>query len=341
MTATEAPRALLRALVLTALVSSLPSQALAQATAANARAAQLLFDEAKQLADQKDFVHACPKFVQSHQLDPAGGTILHAADCHEHEGKLASAWAEYNEALSYAIKANRNDRETIARTRIDALAPKLAKVSVQLPSSAKSLEGFGVWLDGTLVGGSRPILDAPIPVDAGAHTLEARANGYLTATQQFSIADGQERTVTFAELAADPNAHKSAPTDPTPQPGKPRDDRGSPQRITGIALASAGGVGLVLGTIFGIHALSIGDQSEQCRLGPSSSGCPQSAVDDQDRARTSGTISTVGFIAGGVLAAGGAVLFFTAPARGPRAMARPLRVGVGGRDLTLSVSGNF
>ena len=77
-----------------------------------------------------------------------------------------------------------------------------------------------------------------------------------------------------------------------------------------------GGVGLVLGTIFGIRALSIGDQSDLCKLGPQGNGCPTTAVDDQNTARSSGTISTIGFVAGGVLAAGGAVLFFTAPKPG-------------------------
>lgn len=309
----------------------------AQPTAANARAAQLLFDEAKQLADQKDYAKACPKFVQSHQLDPAGGTILHAADCHEHQGKLASAWAEYNEALSFAIRAARADRESISRARIDALTPKLAKIRVQLAPGSKTLEGFGVWLDGTQIGESGPLLDAPIPVDSGPHTLEARATGHVTATQRFTIEDGQERTVSFGELAAVPETHDTA------APSRPvvRREAGlGAQRIAGAALLGAGGIGLILGAAFGLHAVSIGDQSDQCRLGPDGNGCPGSAVDAQDRARTSGTVSTVGFIAGGVLAAGGAVLLFTAPPRDSRRSARPLRVGVG-RGLSLTLAGEF
>lgn len=338
MTATEAPRALRRALALAVPLLLASSTAFAQTTPANARAAQLLFDEAKHLADQKDFTRACPKFVQSHQLDPAGGTILHAADCHEQQGKLASAWAEYNEALSYAIKANRTDRESIARARIQALAPKIAKVRVEVPVASKELAGFSIWLNGTRVGGNGPLLDAPIPVDAGPHVIEARADGHLTATQKFTIADAEEQTISFDELSVDPAAEKRSARRPF---AAASDSRGNSQRVAGIALMGAGGVGLVLGTIFGVHALSIGDQSDQCRLGPEANGCPANAVDDQERARTSGTISTLGFVAGGVLAAGGAVLYLTAPSHSARAQARPLRVGLGGRDLTLLVSGEF
>ena len=336
MTATDSARTFgLAVLLATQLFTP---RVFAQASASNARAAQLLFDEAKRLADQKDYRHACPKFVQSHQLDPAGGTILHAADCHEHEGKLASAWAEYNEALSYAVKSNRTDREAIARSRIDALAPKLAKLHVELPSSARTLPDFGIWLDGARTGSAGPLLDAPIPVDAGVHVVEARATGHLTERQELTIADGQEHTVTFSDLAVDPNAQTTVA--PAPGPSKPASGLG-PQRTAGLAVAAAGGVGLVLGTVFGIRALGIGDQSDQCTLGPQGTGCPQSAVDDQERARTSGTLSTVAFVSGGILAAGGLALFFTAPSRSTRAALFPLRVTVGGREPTLSVSGAF
>lgn len=339
MTATEVPRMLARALVPSLVMLAFSSSVFAQATAANARAAQLLFDEAKRLADDKNYTAACPKFVQSHQLDPAGGTILHAADCHEHEHKLASAWAEYNEALSFAIKTNRADRESIARARIDALAPKLAKLHVKVPPASRALDDFGIWLDGTQVAGKR-LGDAPIPVDAGSHVVEARAPGHVTLTQQFVIVDGKELVVSFDDLVADPSA---AVAPATPKSSVARDDdRGRLQRTAGIALLGAGGVGLVLGTIFGVRALAIGDQSDQCTLGPRGNGCPSSAVDDQNSARTSGTISSVGFVAGGLLAAGGAVLFFTAPkpasARGGRGIPR---VGLGGHGLSLAVSGEF
>ena len=332
MTATDTPRVFTHAVLALALCAG---PALAQKTAANARAAQLLFDEAKRAADAGDYATACPKFVRSHQLDPAGGTILHAADCHEHEGKLATAWAEYNEALSFAVKAKRADRETIARARIEALAPKLAMLHLQLPPAARTRAGYTVWLDGTRLGDAKTVADVPVPVDAGTHVLEARAPSYLTATRNVAIADGQEQTVTFLPLRPDPSAPKDLPP---PVLGAPA--RGRTQRIAGLALTGVGAAGLVVGGIFGIRALTIGDQQSRCTLGALHTGCPQSAVDGQNRARTSGTISTVGFVAGGVLAAGGLALYFSAPKAGPRRGAvRGMRVATAG--LGASVSGEF
>jgi hypothetical protein len=76
-----------------------------------------------------------------------------------------------------------------------------------------------------------------------------------------------------------------------------------------------GAAGLVTGVITGIIAM--GDHSSLmdnvCAKGPCGQSDLTSYQSSTSSYQTMGTISTIGFIAGGVLAAGGAILFFTAP----------------------------
>src|SRR5215468_9365477 len=112
--------------------------------------AQALFDEARQLMEQKRFSEACPKLAESQRLDPGGGTLLNLAVCHEKEGRLATAQTEYGEALSVAVKDARKDREAIARERLAALEGKIPRVVVVVPPAA-DVEGLEVKLDGLVL----------------------------------------------------------------------------------------------------------------------------------------------------------------------------------------------
>lgn len=284
--------------------------ALAQPTSAGA-AAQLLFDEAKALVAKGDFARACPKFVESHKLDPGGGTVLHAADCHQREGKLATAITEYHEALSIAVRDKRRDREDYARSELEALERRVGKLALVVPIGVKSIEGLTISVGDIAV--TRARWETPIPLDPGTHVVTLDAPGRQTVRAQAEVTNGNVTTLVLdsapgpdATVAQVAGAASSSESDESA-------DRGGAQRTIALAVGGVGVVGLLVGVGFGVHAMSVGDQSGQCTLGPNANGCPPSAVDDQDTARTSATISTIGFAAGGALLAGAAVLWFTAP----------------------------
>src|SRR3954470_15040871 len=71
----------------------------AEAAGKNPAAAQALYDDAQAAVAAGKFDDACPKFKESYQLDPGGGTLLNLADCYERQGKTALAWTTFKEAL--------------------------------------------------------------------------------------------------------------------------------------------------------------------------------------------------------------------------------------------------
>jgi hypothetical protein len=115
-------------------VACFPFAALAQDTAG----ATALYKEGLSLMEQKRYAEACPKLVESQRLDAGGGTLVAIALCHEAEGKLATAWADWDEAMSQAKRDHRADREKAAKQHIAALEPRLAKTSSLAPRPARN-----------------------------------------------------------------------------------------------------------------------------------------------------------------------------------------------------------
>lgn len=306
--------------------AALASQSAVSAqTASSASAAQSLFDDAKAAVKKGDLASACPKFAESHRLDPAGGTILHAADCHQSAGKLATALTEYEEALSYALRDRRSDREKIARANIAALGPRVGKLAIDVDIETAQVEGVAIALDGVRIAAAA--WTTALSVDKGRHVLVASAPRRETMSVEVQTADAITTRARIPALIVTPEPQKPTLVAPivTPEPARAAPEPhhgGGFQRTAGFALLGIGIVGAGVGLGFGVAAMSKGDQSGRCTLGPNGDGCPRGAVDDQDAARRSGTIATIGVTAGLIAGAAGAVLLLTAPRRSPLGSAR-------------------
>jgi serine/threonine-protein kinase len=319
--------------------------------AADKATAEALFDQGRTLLVGGDYAAACPKFSESLRLDAGLGAMLYVAQCYEHAGQTASAWAQFREAAAIAAK-ERDSREQLARDRAARLEPTLSKLVVLV--SAPDTAGLVVMRDGSALG--RVLWGVAVPVDPGAHVISARAPGkkeWAATAQVWPSSAGA--TITVPRLEEMTGAPPPEPVTSQPQalpapaaggdaalpaiPPAASDGLGM-QRAVALVAGGFGLVGVALGSYFGMQAeahLNDSNAAGHCRAG---NRCDAFGVQARSEASTDATISTIAFAAGGAAIGGAVVLWLTVP--GTRARARVgLAPSAGNGERGLFVRGAF
>lgn len=298
-------------------------------------AAEALFEDGRRLVAAGKLAEACPKFADSERLDPSPATLLNLASCYEKVGRTATAWATYREAASAANAAGRAEYVTTAQRHAEALAPRLARLTVQVQHPVAGLQ---VSQDGAHI--DVHALGVPIPIDPGSHTIEANAPGYKAWASTVNVAqDGAQASITIPDLEPLPTPEAPTPpvaapvpvpspvVSPSPAPVTPAPEAahaGSGQRVTGVILGAVGVVGLGLAGVFSVVAKNDYNGSlTNCQAG-NASLCNTTGVSQRSTARTYGDVASVAVAVGAAALAGGLVIWITAPSaeRPPPPIAR-------------------
>jgi hypothetical protein len=267
--------------------------------------AEALFQEGKRLMSKGSYAEACPKLAESQKLDPGGGTIITLAICHESEGRTASAWAEFGEALTLALKDGRVDRVTVAREHGARLEPKLSRLVVRVPPSVSVLAALQITQDGIELG--RPSWGMALPVDPGEHQIVVKAPGKKPWTRFVVVAADADRQ----ELEVAPLEDEVvAPPSPAPaEAPRPAPSSGSAARNAAWVVGGAGVVLLGIGSYFGVRAISDhGTAKDRC---PGSTCGDLEGVRANDSSQNEAEISTAGFAIGGAALGVAAFLLLT------------------------------
>jgi len=295
--------------------------------------AEALFRRGLAALKAGDWGLACSKFQASVDLEPAVSTWVKVAKCHEHDGKLASAWYDYQRAskLNHELEQTAKRREELddhIRKAVASLEPRVPKLSISVEPRP---EGLQIYRDGVLLAPSA--LNEELPVDPGEHEVTARALNYREQRQIVNAAEGAvvhcNLVLTLEPAAETTNPAPLPPVTPAiPQVAPvaapeaqsshqaslrnppPETQSGWHQRHSAFVLGGAGIVGLGIAAYFGIHTLSlVSDSNSHCPL-----YCDGEGKSLRDRATRS---QNYGFLAAGLGAATlgiGVTLYVTAPA---------------------------
>ena len=239
--------------------------------------AESLFQDAKSYLQAEDYEHACPKLAQSYKIDPAGGTVLLLAICYEKLGRIASAWARYNEALATAKRDGREDRERRAREGLESVEPKLSYVKLTFEPNTQAMAEVVLSIDGVEL---PAISDTPLPVDTGVHQLAVWAPNHERWQTEITIS-AQRETQNVAVPALHGAKARSVPEQiGTPAATEPHVEK-PPDRIAAsndvrsrrvaYVVGGAGVAAVAVGTYFGVRAIQLNHDANkicptsQCR----------------------------------------------------------------------------
>jgi hypothetical protein len=278
----------------------------AAAQASDPAAAETLFDEGRRLMLAGDYAQACPKFEASQRLDPGVGTLLNLGDCLERSGRTASAWTRFREAAAAAVEANQRERESVARHRVEVLDPRLCRVRVNVNAAQtpdEIVQRDGVVLDHAVWGEA-------VPVDPGNHEIVATS---LTKRTWSTVAKvdgatcaGTVVTIEVPALEVDPAAVLPLMPSSSQPEAPPQRTRWGLQRELALG---AGGAAVVACGVAIYLALDARSVYNTARSTCTANGC-------SDVGSSAGPLAddaTAMFVTAGVLAATGAILWFTAP----------------------------
>jgi hypothetical protein len=218
--------------------------------------------------------------------------------------QLVEAAARYFEVTALQLPegdaAIQRQAQVDAQQELDQLRPDIPELSIRFVGAAPN--GVSLLIDGK----TAPANDKPRLLNPGPHQIEA-TSGAITRTSSVGLALGQHASIEldFSPPKAPQPEHPATPAAPPPA-------KSSPQRTWGWVGLGAGAAGVGFGGIMG--ALALKTHSDIASSGDcSDSTCPagkRDAVDQLDRYRL---LSSIGFIAGGALAATGIVLVVSAP----------------------------
>jgi hypothetical protein len=271
--------------------------------------------------DDRDWERAREHFHRAYELVKAPTLALMEARALVKLGYFVEATEAYTRAMSGgADETNEPFRRAAvdARAENDALQRRVPSIRVMLREEDSPTE---VRVDGQVV--SKDALRSAMRLNPGTHVIAMTRRGSPVRWESVTLGEGEERTIAVEpppQVVADLAPHSS----------------GSPLRPFMWTAFATGGAGLAVGIVTGVLAV---DRKAKLDEMCTEQACPPAAEATLASYRDYKTVSTVGYVAGFVGVATGAVLLAVTP----RASARRPQVGafVSSTQSGVVVAGDF
>ena len=271
-----------RALPVFALVV-LTAGAAAAASPREKAEARALVNEAKKATKDKRFADAAGALRRADELDSSLQTKIDLASALASDLKLVEASRVLHGITDGTVASPATKRfHEQAKKQLAAIEPRIPWIQV-------NVGGPGPGKAQTMIDGKEIDASSEVPSDPGDHEILVRAEGFENGTRSLSLREG---------------AHEHLQLDLAPLVKAAPVKAAGGSKAPAITLFVLGGAGLLVGGGAGIAALL---QAKDAKALCTGNVCPASAAASIDRSKLSGTISTVGFIAGGALVGAGIV----------------------------------
>lgn len=264
------------------------------------------YREGRALVDAGRVEEGCAAFERAKRLDPTAiNLLLNLADCHAALGHTATAWNQLTEVAALA-RAAADPRAAEATRRAQALAPRLARLRIDVPPTSR-VPGLVVTRRGAPV--PEALFGVATPLDPGSVRVVAEAPG--RASFERTVQLGPEGSVTPVVIPplAEEAAHAPAAMPPRETP--PPAPLGA-QRTAALVTAGLGAVGLAVGTVYGLRAM---DRQDASNAGPcdGQNRCDAEGLALRAEALDAASVSTLAFAVGAGALGLGVILWTTAP----------------------------
>lgn len=246
----------------------------------------------------------------AHAADPTPTDCVAATHASVDLGKRQELRAERAQLLICAATSCPDAIRKDCAARLDDVNARIPSLVVTAKNSAGTdLTAVTVTMDGEVL--AQRLDGTPLPVDPGEHTFTFEANGYplITNTWMIDKTEKSPRQITFETSTAPTSAPLPAGTrrSETTDKGQGTD----PHKIAALVGAGVAVVGLTVGTVYGVIALSRKSSAQSVCPG-SSFECPtQEGVNKWDSAASAANVANVMFVIAGLGAIEAAVFWLT------------------------------